>query len=254
MLHPFDLFFRYITPFYPIIHRSTFEIQFADGLHERNHVHSDLVLMLCAVASIYSNDPRVHHEVNKLRVPGYQYFLHVNHCAHISATHLPGLQTCVLRAIYFDYVSQRHVAWFILGAGIRCAQDIGAHRKSFQGSTKPVEKEMWSWTFWCLVTLDRLVSCAIGQIPAVNGEDLDVTFPSSLPSEDFADLEYFNPLLDLGTLANMVLRTLIPFDPGPGPYSANCPRKHPGPAGLHMDLHHPQALALGSPPGESHSF
>lgn len=167
ILHLFDLFFRYITPFFPIIHRPTFEVQYADGLHERDTRYSRLVLMICATASIYSDDPRVLHEVNNSRIPGYQYFLDGNNCTH-SAAQLPDLQICVvsssyqsscrsshffvlqLRAIYFDYIGQRHAAWFMLGAGIRFAQDVGAHRKSFKGSTKPVEKEMWRRTFWCV--------------------------------------------------------------------------------------------------------
>ena len=42
---------------------------------------------------------------------------------------------------------------------------------------------------------------------------LDVVFPSSLPLEDPAEMQYFNALLGLGSLAGMVLRTLYTIRP-----------------------------------------
>lgn len=88
-----DLFFRYVTPFQPFVHRPTFEAQYADGLHERDAHYAHLLLMVAAVASIYSNDPRVYWENRGAKIPGYKFFAEVKDWQHTFApVMLPDLQ------------------------------------------------------------------------------------------------------------------------------------------------------------------
>jgi len=64
-----DLYFRYINTHLPLLHRPTFERAVAEGLHLRAQNHetdgddetmfSAVLLLVCAVASRYSNDERV---------------------------------------------------------------------------------------------------------------------------------------------------------------------------------------------------
>lgn len=92
-----DLFFRYVTPFFPIIHRPTFEAQYADRLHERDSHHAQLLFMVCAVASVYSDDPRVYQEVRGVPVPGYKYFVEVSNWSRsLAAARLSDLQACLV--------------------------------------------------------------------------------------------------------------------------------------------------------------
>ena len=73
----FDLFFRYITPFFPVIHRPTFEAQFADGAHLRTPAFACVVLLVCAIGSKYSDDPRVCLEDAGPASAGWKYFIQV---------------------------------------------------------------------------------------------------------------------------------------------------------------------------------
>lgn len=64
------LYFRHVSPFWPIVHKPTLEVQCADLLHQRYPSQARLVLMVCAIASIYWPDfPGA-----EGRPPGWEYF------------------------------------------------------------------------------------------------------------------------------------------------------------------------------------
>jgi hypothetical protein len=53
-----DLYFQHVNPFTPLLHRLTFERQYAEGKHHNDRAFASTVLLLCACASRWSNDPR----------------------------------------------------------------------------------------------------------------------------------------------------------------------------------------------------
>jgi hypothetical protein len=57
--HLIDVFFRCVNSFLPILHRPTFEASVRDGFHLRDPSVGAVVLLLCAAASRWSDDPRV---------------------------------------------------------------------------------------------------------------------------------------------------------------------------------------------------
>lgn len=54
-------------------------------------------------------------------------------------------------------------AWMLVGAGIRKAQDVGAHRKKVYQTGPNIDDELWKRAFWHLVVLDRLGSASLGR-------------------------------------------------------------------------------------------
>jgi hypothetical protein len=54
-----DIFFSHVHPYYPIIHQPTFRKSVNEGLHFQNHQFGATVLLVCAVASRWSDDTRV---------------------------------------------------------------------------------------------------------------------------------------------------------------------------------------------------
>ena len=52
-------YFKHINIELPLLHRPTFERDIAQGLHERNATFGAVVLLVCAMGSRYSDDPRV---------------------------------------------------------------------------------------------------------------------------------------------------------------------------------------------------
>jgi len=64
LVHLIALYFEKVNAFLPVLHAPTFKRNIAQGLHMRNNQFGATVLLVCAVASRYSEDPRV------LAVPG----------------------------------------------------------------------------------------------------------------------------------------------------------------------------------------
>jgi hypothetical protein len=54
-----DLYFAHVNIFLPLLHRPTFEKSIAKGLHLRDELFGENLLLVCAIGSLYSNDPRI---------------------------------------------------------------------------------------------------------------------------------------------------------------------------------------------------
>jgi len=63
MRHLLETYFEIHNIILPILHRPTFEWSFADKLYERNESFGVVVLLMCAIACRYSDDPRVTHPI-----------------------------------------------------------------------------------------------------------------------------------------------------------------------------------------------
>lgn len=59
MVELIDLYFNHANIFIPVLHRPTLERGIADGLHRNDASFGGVVLLVCAIASRYSNDHRV---------------------------------------------------------------------------------------------------------------------------------------------------------------------------------------------------
>jgi hypothetical protein len=56
--------------------------------------------------------------------------------------------------------------WYLIGYGIRAAQDIGLNRRT-PGLKPTVENELRKRVFWMFILADSLVSAAVGRPPAI---------------------------------------------------------------------------------------
>ena len=54
-----DLYFVHLNPVAPLLHRPSFERQIAQGVHLHKSSFGTVYLLVCAIASRYSDDPRV---------------------------------------------------------------------------------------------------------------------------------------------------------------------------------------------------
>ena len=85
-----------------MIHRGTFEAQYASDLHFRQTSFAVVVLLVCAIASKFSDDPRVCLEHGGPASAGWKYFVQVKDLKktlHAPAT-LADLQAFVVRINY----------------------------------------------------------------------------------------------------------------------------------------------------------
>ncbi|KAF8915577.1 fungal-specific transcription factor domain-containing protein [Mucidula mucida] len=226
-----DLYFTHINLFLPLLHRPTFVKSLAEGLHHVNKAFGATVLLVCAVGSRFSDDPRVSltdtDEVETHYSSGWKWFVQVRRL-EVSLLGQPSvydLQKSALSVMYMQGCSAPHACWTTIGTGIRMAQDVGAHRKrNYQRVTQTkVEEELWKRAFWCLVCMDREMSLSLGRPCAIHDEDIDVGFPIACddeywytenPEDAFVQppdkpsvLAFFHSYLDLNQILAFCMRT-----------------------------------------------
>jgi hypothetical protein len=161
------LYFEKSNIIIPVLHRPTFLHSLNSGLHQRDSGFGMTVLLVCAIASRFTSDSRVllDDDISGLS-SGWKYYAQVpslrNRLYERSTLH--DLQCYVvscfafrlrvfnslypqLSVLYLLGSSTTHVAWPLIGLGIRFAQEKGLHcRTGMQKRT--VEGESAKRVFW----------------------------------------------------------------------------------------------------------
>ena len=92
------LYFAQLAPMMPFLHRPTFMKAFDEGLHLQDDKFGALVLLVCATASRYSDDPRILLEGGHLHTAGWKWFCQVEPFTNavLSSPELYDLQVAVV--------------------------------------------------------------------------------------------------------------------------------------------------------------
>ncbi|KAJ6458029.1 fungal-specific transcription factor domain-containing protein [Mycena vitilis] len=177
-----DLYFEHTNIYQPLLHRPTFSSALADNLHLRDDKFGANVLLVCAVASRFSDDPRVFDAGAPLDC-GWNYYAQLPPMLEnlFETPSLLDLQRFCL-AIQFLEGASTPATWTLVGMGIRMAQDAGAHRRQPSGY-HTVEAELWRRAFWILVAYDRIISSRLGRACAMQYHDFDVALPTECDDE-----------------------------------------------------------------------
>ncbi|KAJ6587582.1 fungal-specific transcription factor domain-containing protein [Mycena vulgaris] len=194
--HLIGLYFEHVNVYLPLLHRPTFERGVAEGLHHRDDGFAAILLLVCAVASRWSDDPRVVAPggTEGVGVPkpvggrlacGWGWFDQVplvgNHL--FGQAKLYDLQYYCLAVQFLDGSSAPQACWTLVGVGLRLAQDVGAHRRNSRVEKPSVERELWKRAFWVLVYMDRSISSAMGRTCAIHHDDFDLDPPIECDDE-----------------------------------------------------------------------
>jgi hypothetical protein len=161
------LYFEKENIIIPVLHRPIFLRSLKSGLHLRDSGFGMTVLLVCAVASAYTSDSRVllDDDISGLS-SGWKYYAQVPCFRNrlFERSTLYDLQCYVVRcfevgvktftypyqqlsAFYLLGTSTTHVAWPLIGLGIRLAQENGLHRR--HGKQKhTLEDELSKRVFW----------------------------------------------------------------------------------------------------------
>ncbi|KAJ7662890.1 fungal-specific transcription factor domain-containing protein, partial [Mycena rosella] len=183
-----DLYFITTNLYFPLLHRPTFERSLAEGLHFRDSSFGAVVLLVCAIGSRFSDDPRVCGPGDDPLRCGWKYFDQLSHAVnHVFAHTVYHLQYYCLAVTFLQY-STPTACWMLTGIGVRLAQDVGAHR-SKNLRTPTVESELWKRAFWVIVCYDRLCSAAFGRPCGTQYEDFDVELPIECDDEFWENVD-----------------------------------------------------------------
>ncbi|TCD62493.1 hypothetical protein EIP91_006814 [Steccherinum ochraceum] len=170
-----EVYFTKINSYQPLLHRPTFEDNMREGLHERDEGFGSVVLLVCAAAARFSDDPRVFLQgTDSTHSSGWEWFRQ-------------------LTAMFLQSTSAPQACWTVIGVGIRLAQDVGAHRRKVYQLSSTVDQELWKRAFWVLVSMDRAMSMTLGRPCAIQDEDFDVELPVECDDEYWEISENPNP-------------------------------------------------------------
>ncbi|KAJ6613041.1 fungal-specific transcription factor domain-containing protein [Mycena sp. CBHHK59/15] len=227
-----DLYFTRAHIYLPLLHRQTFDRNVETGVHHWDNSFAVIVLLVCAIGSRWSNDPRV------LSSPGpngggtaaghlhcgWEWFNQVPP----AGKHLFGqgtlydLQYYCLAVHFLLGSSAPQACWMLVGVGLRLAQDAGAHRRTSRVEEPSVERELWKRAFWVLVYLDGYVSSLMGRTCGIQYDDFDIepiiecddeywehpTRPFEQPAGVPSRIAFFNALLRLSHILECTLKIL----------------------------------------------
>ncbi|KAJ7267632.1 fungal-specific transcription factor domain-containing protein [Mycena haematopus] len=189
-----SIFFDRINILMGCLHRPTFERSLDSHLHLLDHSFGALVLAVCALASRYSDDPRVIFEgTNSKLSSGWKWFRQIRDMDdfkfRLSIT-LYDLQRIFLSVLYLQGTSSPTACWTLTAMAVRNLQDHGIHtRKQYRGyhnSTSfatAIEEELYTRVFWMFICTDALMSAFLGKPRITRDEDYDLNYPLEVDDE-----------------------------------------------------------------------
>ncbi|KAJ7702988.1 fungal-specific transcription factor domain-containing protein [Mycena rosella] len=175
-----NLYFSCVHPTLPLLHRPSFERSMAEGLHYTNHQFAATLLAVLAVASRYSDDPRVFVPgANSTLSSGWIFFnqVQVVRKSLFDEPSIYEVQVYCLITLFTLGTSSPQASWLYLGLGVRFIQERGEHRRKRDGHKLTAEDEL------CLLSLDRTVCSFLGRPSAIHVEDYDVELPLEVDDE-----------------------------------------------------------------------
>lgn len=222
-----DLYFAEVNPFVPLLHRPTFEKSVKDKLYLEDKDFTMVLLLVCAVASRYTDDPRVLSDgVTSKQSSGWKWANQtlLARKSLLSAPTLHYLQIICLFAHFVLGSTVPHLCWTVASVGLRTSEEAGIHRRKVKYATPTVEGELWKRAFWTLVYLDRQSSAFLGRSCCLFDEEIDLDLPIECDDEYWepqstvnafkqppgrpAIVSYFNCYLKLTSLITVCLRTV----------------------------------------------
>ncbi|KAK2464255.1 hypothetical protein APHAL10511_003712 [Amanita phalloides] len=184
-----DIYFNRVNLLLPLLHRPTFEQLVRDGYHTRDGAFGACVMVVCAIASRYSDDNRVllEEELHKgTRLSsGWKYFVQVPAARNylLERLNLYDLYFYCLSAVYLVGSSIPYAAWYMIGICVRIALDHGLHKRKRNGGKSTVEEELYRRAFWVIIGLDRTVCSISGRPIGLHEEDIDTDLPVECDDE-----------------------------------------------------------------------
>ncbi|KAJ7617321.1 hypothetical protein FB45DRAFT_1034612 [Roridomyces roridus] len=234
--HLIGLYFTHMNSYIPLLHRPTFERAVQDNLQYRDEGFAATLLLVCAVASRWSDDPRVLRAAmteGGTRAPnslsgtplscGWEWFDQVplvGDNLYKQTTLYIYKDTALRYSSWKDRRPQRPVGRLSV-----LVFDVGAHRRNSRIEKHTVESELWKRAFWVLVYMDRTSSAAMGRACAIQYDDFDLDLPIECDDEYWehptysfeqpagipSRIAFFNALLRLNNIMAFCLKILYPL-------------------------------------------
>ncbi|KAJ1038280.1 hypothetical protein NDA10_007647 [Ustilago hordei] len=185
----FDVFFEHLHPLMPIVHRPSLQRDLNAGRADKDSAFRGFVFTILAIASRFSNDPRVLARSGDVDTAG-DHFAAASRLYHqVYAASLINVQVMILTATFMHGAIGPGASWTVLGVAIRALQDIGLHQEKAYRGFSPYEQELRRRVFWGAFILDCIFSINMGRPLALKLSDCDVRLPLEMDDETLFQYE-----------------------------------------------------------------
>ncbi|KAL1679398.1 fungal-specific transcription factor domain-containing protein [Schizophyllum commune] len=178
------IYFEKINLFFPLLHRPTLQRYIDQKKHFTDRYFAHVLLLLCACAARYTDDPRVFIEdLNDVHTAGWQWARQVKVIRPnmVQKPTLFEIQSFCLSVLYNQSSSAPQGVWIEVGLGIRMCMEVGAHRRRHDVPT--VQSELWKRAFWVLVCTETILSAFLGFQGSLQHENFDLDLPIACDDE-----------------------------------------------------------------------
>ncbi|KAJ7782275.1 fungal-specific transcription factor domain-containing protein [Mycena maculata] len=185
-----ELYFTNVHPTFPVLHRPSFEQCVAKKLHLSDPGFGAVLLAVLAIASRYSDDPRVMVDGNPLS-SGWKFVAQVQVVRTYFKPSIHQVQFYCVSSRVVVYSQFEQVSWLYLGLGIRFLQHRGEYCRKREDYE--FKNELWNRAFWSLAILDRMAATFTGRPATIRMEEYDVEPPLEVDDE-YWDHGFAQPL------------------------------------------------------------
>ncbi|KAJ7163281.1 fungal-specific transcription factor domain-containing protein [Mycena filopes] len=180
-----QVYFATVHATFPVLHRPSFERPLSEGLHLTDYDFGGLLLAVLAVASRYSDDPRVLVEGDDTVLSaGWKYANQIQ--IIIGKSPDPSIyevQMYALCSLYVLGTSRPEVCSLYTDLGISCLRLRGEYRRKRDEHNVNLQDEEWRRVFWFYLVFDRMGCVFHGRPPGFDLEDEDVDLPLEVDDE-----------------------------------------------------------------------
>ncbi|KAF8960867.1 fungal-specific transcription factor domain-containing protein [Flammula alnicola] len=191
--HLLDLYFTYVQPLFPIVHKQSFWESYKAGCPRRRRVPPLLLLSMYALRRATTPSPPRPLDPAMMWSAGDEYLDSAKillDTSYSSSRPRPSRRCCCwVREIGIGAMAQ---AWTYIGMGIRMAQDLGMHRSAegiFGERELGERRRVW---FGCVI-MDKYVSTYIGRPLMIFEWDFDTPLPKEDDPEEFEEWSLETP-------------------------------------------------------------
>ncbi|CAK5281385.1 unnamed protein product, partial [Mycena citricolor] len=181
------IFFEKLNIVFFLLHRASFERSVASGMHLLDHSFGGLLLAVLALASKFSDDPRVIYPGTNTRLSsGWQWFQQIRYGDNKDFYYGMGLhdvQRTLLTIAYLQGSNSPSPCWILTGVVVRSLQDIGIHMLRVPLAEMSTEVELWKRAYWMAIASDTLSSAFLGRPRATRDEDYELDYPVDCDDE-----------------------------------------------------------------------
>ncbi|KAJ7644206.1 fungal-specific transcription factor domain-containing protein [Roridomyces roridus] len=190
-----QLYFINVHPTFPVLHRHSFKQSLAEQRQLSDPRFGAVLLAVLAVASRYSDDPRVliPGETSPLG-SGWNFVAQVQITRRFFEPNVHDVQFYCLMAMFAMGTSSPYNIKLYVGLGIYCLEHRNRHpRPKPENGPHTFEDELWNRAFWSVFALDGMMCAFMGCPPLFHVEDFNFDPPLDI-DDDYWEKGFTQPI------------------------------------------------------------